>query len=326
VNIAPSRVKWLHRGFSLIVVGLAAYWFATRIDVGEAWAHVRGADFRWFGVGFLVFFLSLPLRALRWRLLLQNAGHKVPLPVLMETIFRAWTVNCAVPGRAGDLYGAYAVNRAEGVDGSRALGTIFTARVLDLLVLVVMIGLMSLLGFREKFPGGAGTAVYAALGLGVVVLAGLLILRRSGALSARLLPARFAGAWERFRTAVFDSFGQLVSLVPLTIVLWLLEGARLWCVLTALDAPRPFAPIMFLALVAAVVTTLPVTPGGLGTVEVLYQQFLPYLGLSSGLAAGAAILDRVINYWFILLAGSIYFMVRGSGMSPTEAGDADERE
>jgi uncharacterized protein (TIRG00374 family) len=92
--------------------------------------------------------------------------------------------------------------------------------------------------------------------------------------------------------------------------LWVLEAFRLWCVLGALDAPRPLGLTAFLALAAAVLTTLPVTPGGLGTVEAFYQQFLPLLGVSANAAASVAILDRSINYWIILVAGGLFFLFK----------------
>ena len=65
---------------------------------------------------------------------------------------------------------------------------------------------------------------------------------------------------------------------------------------------------------AAVLATLPATPGGLGTVEALYQQFLPQIGITASAAASAAILDRIINYWFILIVGGLYFLFRRSSL------------
>ncbi len=301
---------WLHRAFSIAVALLAFYWISTRIDLRQTWRHLLGTNYAWFFLGFGAFYFSLPLRARRWQMLLGNLGTRVPVPGLMSVIFRAWTVNCTIPGRAGDLYGAYVLHAERGLEGTRSLGTIFSARVLDLLTLVVLVALMFVLNFQQPFPAVFGRLVVSALGLGILVTLGLLGLQRLRVPVARLLPRRLVGLYERFMQATFASLRHVPALVLITLALWLLEALRLWCVLGAIGAPRPLAPVTFLALAAAVLTTLPITPGGLGTVEALYQQFLPHLGISASAAASAAILDRIINYWFILVAGALYFVLR----------------
>jgi uncharacterized protein (TIRG00374 family) len=309
-RLSRARAKWLHRAFSVAIALLAFYWVSTRIDLRQTWQHLLDSNYAWFFCGFGAFYLSLPLRAWRWQLLLANLGTRVPLARLMSVIFRAWTVNCALPGRAGDLYGAYVLHAEHGLEGTKTLGTIFSARVLDLLTLIVLVALMFILNFQQQFPPVFGRLIVSALGLGVLVTVGLLGLHKLRGATARLLPQRLVSLYERFLQATFASLRNVPVLVLITLALWLLEAFRLWCVLGAIGAPRPLAPVMFLALAAAVLTTLPITPGGLGTVEALYQQFLPHLGVSASAAASVAILDRIINYWFILVAGALYFIIR----------------
>jgi uncharacterized protein (TIRG00374 family) len=70
--------------------------------------------------------------------------------------------------------------------------------------------------------------------------------------------------------------------------------------------------VAFLALAAAIATTLPFTPGGLGTVEALFAELFPRLGIPTLLTGSAIFLDRFINYWFILIAGLVYFLLNRS--------------
>ena len=58
--------------------------------------------------------------------------------------------------------------------------------------------------------------------------------------------------------------------------------------------------IVFVALSAALVSALPITPSGLGAVEFAIV----------GVAAGIAILDRAIS-WGLMAVGAVAYMVSG---------------
>ncbi len=297
-----------HGLLNAVVAVLALYWVFSRTDWPETWHSLTQSNYWWFLLGFVTFYLTLPLRALRWRILLANVGVEMPLSTLASVIFRAWTINSALPGRAGDLYGAYALKTERDLDPSVTLGTVFCARVLDLLTLVVIVTAVYLLGFRQALPGSFGQLVGLAVGLGIVVVLSVVLLARWPQAARRLIPHRLRDAFTRFSAAAVGSFRQGPLLLAITTMLWALEAVRLWCVMAAVGAMLPFAQVVFLALAAAILSTLPLSPGGLGTIDVLYRQFLPYAGVAPALAGGITILDRIINYWFILVAGGLYFL------------------
>jgi hypothetical protein len=151
--------------------------------------------------------------------------------------------------------------------------------------------------------------VYTGLVLGGVLLLGLVALALLRGRLARRLPERYAIYLENFSHGLFGSLGKLPLLLFSTLALWLLEAARLGCVLAAVGAAAAPDRVAFLALAAAIVTTLPLTPGGLGTVEALFAELFPRLGIAAAVSGSAIFLDRFINYWFILLAGLVYFIV-----------------
>jgi len=290
------------------VAVLALYWVFARTEWPETWQSLTNSNYWWFLSGFGLFYLTLPLRALRWRVLLANVGVEIPLTTLSSVIFRAWTINAVLPGRAGDLYSAYALKTERGLDPAVTLGTVFCARVLDLLTLVVLVTAVYLLGFRHTLPGSFGQLVGVAIGLGLLLVLIVVVLARWPQVAGRLIPSRLRSAFTRFSGAALGSFRKGPLLLGITIMLWGLEAVRLWCVMAAVGAMLPFAQVVFLALAAAILSTLPLSPGGLGTIEVLYRQFLPYVGVAPALAGGITILDRIINYWFILVAGGLYFL------------------
>jgi uncharacterized protein (TIRG00374 family) len=304
----PLKRSRLQMLLSFGIAAVALVYVARNLDVRAVWAGVRAADLRWFLLGFGLFYLSLPLRAWRWQLLLANAGDRVGMGLLTRTVFRAWFVNCALPGRSGDLYSAYLLRSEAGLGLVRTGGTIFTSRVLDLLTLIALLAWIFLAGFRERLAGGVAQLVYTGLILGCVLVLGLVALALLRGRLARRLPTRYAVYLENFSHGLFASMGKLPLLLLSTLALWLLEVARLGCVLAAVGAAASLDRVAFLALAAAIVTTLPLTPGGLGTVEALFTELFPRLGIAAAVSGSAIFLDRFINYWFILLAGLVYFI------------------
>lgn len=303
--------KWMtriQRGLGILIAIAALAWVILRIDLSQTLTAIAASDFRVLLLGFAGFYLTVPLRAVRWRILLLQVEGAVPLGFLMRTIFQAWFVNCSLPGRAGDLYAAYLMRSRCGLSMTRSAATIFTARVLDLSVLFALVAFVFFAYFRHLIPSGVRTLVYSGLVMGVALAAFLLVMVFARGLAIRVLPPRLGYYYDRFVGAFVGSLRRIPTLLALTLALWLLEAVRLSCVLVALGASPPWGWVVFLALAAAVLTTLPITPGGLGTVELFYLEMFPIAGIPTELVGGIILMDRVINYWFILIAGALLFL------------------
>ncbi len=290
------------------MVLIALGWVYFQADWSGTWDGLTHSNYWWFLLGFVSFYISLPLRAWRWKILLANIGQDVPLSSLASIIFRAWTINSALPGRAGDLYSAYALKNERNLDSALTLGTVFSSRVLDLLTLVVLVAAVYFLGFQQVLPGVFGQLVSLAMALGALVALGVFGLAMWPKAAERFIPKRMKEAFARFSGAALGSFRNIPVLLTITTLLWALESVRLWCVMAAVSIMLPIPQVVFLALAAAILSTLPLSPGGLGTIDVLYRQFLPFVGVAPAIAGSITILDRIINYWFILVAGGLFFL------------------
>jgi len=132
------------------------------------------------------------------------------------------------------------------------------------------------------------------------------------------VPARFRGLYDRFLEGTLLSFRwqTLPLLLGQTLVIWLLESLRFYLVLLSLPQRISLGlpVIVFIALSSSLLTTLPITPAGLGAVEAMFVWILP-LFLPAGtadprnLAGAVAMLDRGINFWSILFLGFIAFLL-----------------
>jgi glycosyltransferase 2 family protein len=66
--------------------------------------------------------------------------------------------------------------------------------------------------------------------------------------------------------------------------------------------------VIFIALLSSLLTTLPLTPGGMGVVEGAVTLALG-LFVDHQLAISIALLDRLINYWSLIAGGLVLYLI-----------------
>jgi hypothetical protein len=284
----------------LLLGGIAVAVAISRahLDWSMVWERARHAQPLPFAAAVCVLYLSVGLRTLRWRTLLANAGERCATAPLMGALLASFFVNCVTPGRVGDLYRAYLVRRREGVRGSKVFGTVVVERALDLGVVLVLLL--------------ASTAL--TLGTGAVVLAAaatLLWVMRSSA-GARLvdrLPARVAGLYSGFREGSVGCLGRWPRLLGLSIGVWTLDATRFGLVTIALGVHLGPGQILLVTLVAALLSTVPVLPGGIGAVEGGVAILLTSLAhIAPETALSVALVDRSITYGSVIVTGALAAM------------------
>jgi len=300
---------------SLIAAGVLVAFAVARapINWGEAWRNIRGANPLLYLTALVVFYSTFLIRAVRWRVLLRNAGEDQPALPLVGIIVTSFFVNCVVPAKMGDVYRAYLARVKRGVSAAKALGTVIAERLVDLCVLMGLLLIAGAVVFHRKAPGVlipyviAGTLVCCA-GVGVI----LMMRAGRGQRLLRLLPEAVFHRYESFRIGTVHSLGRFPTLITLTGAVWGLESARLAFVVFSLGYGGLLGPSQFLlvALAAALLTTVPFLPGGLGLVEFgMVTVLVAVGGITKEQALSIAILDRSISYGSLIALGFVVFLV-----------------
>jgi uncharacterized protein (TIRG00374 family) len=123
-----------------------------------------------------------------------------------------------------------------------------------------------------------------------------------------VLPRRLHAHYSRLEHGVVDSFhAGLPLLVAYSVAGWILEGVSLYSVIWAVGAPVSVAGALLVALAASLLTTVPITPSGLGFAETGMVLMLGWLGLDVYTATAVTLLFRVINYWSIVVVGFVLY-------------------
>lgn len=301
-----------------LVAAVALYFFYKRgfdLDFREVWAQMRRANGPLLVLTVIVYYSSFIFRTLRWQTLLGNVGYSrdngIAMPSawgLGEILYLSWFANCVTVARLGDAYRGYMLKRSAGVSFTVTLGTILAERLIDLVVLAGLMAVSIFAAFRGVLPTGAEQALIGGVALAAIGLLGLASLRRLRPIIERIMPERLFRHYNGVESGIVGSLRRIPQLTGYSIAGWLIEGVTLYLTATALGARLSVVGAIVVALVASLLTTIPFTPSGLGFTEAGMVLILKQLGLDDTTAGAVALLNRVVNYWSIVVFGAILYL------------------
>lgn len=321
----PRTAASFALGLGICVVVLTR----MNVEVGEITARLARADPRLFLLALGSYYLTFVVRAYRWRKLLRNVGYlewgRADQPSVLAVariILLSWFANCIVPAKLGDVYRAYLLKqRQAGISWSRTMGTILAERVIDMLLVSGLLGLSVAIIYFQGAALDDTVRFILLLGLlmATAIVVALLSMQRLSGLIRRFVPHRFLAQYDQFQAGTLLAFsrGRMPMIMVYSLVCWGIEASRLYLVCLALGVSVVNWPvILFVALAAALLTTLPITPAGLGFVESAIVGLLLLAG-SNGLIGGidyavatsVAILDRSISYWSLVVVGLVFYVL-----------------
>lgn len=314
-----SKLFRPHTIVSFLVAIAIIFFFVRRLDVdpGEVWRNIRHANIGLYLLALVLYYFAFVARAIRWRWMLRQAGLSpekgFPIPGnrgMLEILLLSWFVNCVVPAKLGDAYRCYLLKRRSKVPISRSLGTILAERLTDLAVLFVMMAVAGTIAFRGHLPSEATRTLWIGsilLVVGAISVVGLWYGRH---IVEGRLPDRFRSQFAQLHDSIFACLRHPWKPLGFSVLIWFADGLRLYLVAKSLRADVSFSVAEFVALMSALLTILPITPAGLGVVEVAMIGVLKLVDVDANLAGSIAFMDRLITYWSLVLIGLILYIRR----------------
>jgi glycosyltransferase 2 family protein len=326
-------MKFSWRSALGILLSAGFLYFAFKgIRFGEVLAHVRDANVALLVLTVVVATCTFPLRARRWRPILDPVAPNLPFAPLFSATVIGMMINNVVPARAGEFARAYALSRSTpAVSFPAAFASLAVDRLFDM---IVMFGLMFLAMLDPAFPSGAEVlnrpvSSYAVGGLALMV--GLtaamyaVVLFPSHVLSLYEMVARRIAPKleERGRAAVVAIItglsvlrtpGRFAAVFAWTVAHWLCNALAFWLGFRAFGISAPFSAALFLQGLIAIGVAAPQMPGFFGVFELFGQVGLGLYGVRSDAALAWAITYHALTYVPITVIGAWYFMRTGMSM------------
>jgi hypothetical protein len=227
-----------------------------------------------------------------------------------------------VPGTAA----AYRLLTESNVPGSTAAFGLAaqgmgSAVVLNLIFWLALLISIPLQGYNPAYGFGALLGV-----LFLAIFAGLVYLLTRGERQASLFVKRVGDRLPFVRTESLTSLLQkvadrmkMLSASPELLTRagiwaaanWLLDAASLWVFLFAFGAHVSPIDVLVAYGLANIIAVIPLTPSGLGVIELTIIAVLKGFGVEAGVAAAGVLSWRLVNFWLpIPFGGASYLSLR----------------
>lgn len=327
----------------LLSVALLA-WTMRDVAFGEVWEILRRSDLMLFLTAATAATLTVPLRARRWRTILDPVEPNLPLGQLWRATAIGVALNNVLPARAGEPARAYALSRENPrVPFPAAFASLAVDRVFDALVLLLlMFGAM----FAPDFPRGtqiAGQSVASWAATGVIGMAGLIIvlylivlfperlLLLFQAFSRRVAPkieARGKQALLAFASGlgVLRNPARFASVLWWTLLHWLLQAFAFWLGFRAVGIEASMAAALFLQGIMAIAVAIPSSPGFFGVFEFVAKSVLAVYHVDPARAVSWAIGYHLLSFVPITVIGGYYFVSLGLRLKELTRSDTPEED
>ena len=294
--------------FGFGVGAFIIYFFLRNFELGEALDTFSKIKIHYFLLALIVYYASLPVRGWRWGQLMRPAGIEIGTKPLTHYYFLSWFANSLLPARIGDIYRAYLLKKNKEVSISMSIGVLFSERIFDLVLVASLVIISG--SYYWGILIGTSAGDYLIFGLMAVML--LLVFFVAAIFGLPFLigfvPEKFKDKIERFRSGLFRSSKHLPMIIISTLVIWLSEALRLYLVLQAFGVDTGFLMALFVSQAALILMAVPISPAGLGIVELLMLKVMASSGLAPELAGAITIADRIISYWSLLAFGAIAYI------------------
>ena len=304
-------------------VGLL-WWVFHDVQWAEVRRHLAESDPLLFGLSIVLATLMFPLRAIRWRPILDPIAPNLPYGPLWRATCIGMMANNILPARAGELVRAFVLTRETNVPFSASFASLVVDRVFDaVVVLLLLVAAM----FHPSFPAGVSRTAYA--GSGALLIAGLAValyaivffpdrLIRLYELFARRVAPRFEERGKALLRSFADGLSVLRHPTRFLIVfgwalaLWLVQGLAFWVGFKSFGIEVSFAAALFVQGLIVIGVAAPSTPGFFGLFEAAAVLGLRLYGVDGNLAGSWALSFHVLSLIPITLIG-LYYLFR-SGM------------
>ncbi len=318
------RTSWRSAIGIAISVALL-YWTLKDVDAGELWHVLRQSNVGWWTLAVLAATSIFPLRAIRWRLILDPVAPGIPLGMLWRSIAVGMMVNNLVPARAGEFARAYALTRETPKVGFAAsFASLAVDRVFDavVLLLLLIIGMFELPAAQDTIVAGQPLSNWVGWGtIGMAVMVGALYM-------VVVFPARIISLYEAFSRRVAPRFeargrdallafaaGLSVLRSPRrfgavlfwTIVHWVMNALAFWFGFKAVGIGVSMFGAFVVQGLLAIGVAAPSSPGFFGVFEAIARISLGMYGIPEDQAVAWGLGYHILTFIPITLVGLYYF-------------------
>jgi uncharacterized protein (TIRG00374 family) len=299
-----------------IVISLVFLYLALRnVSYGNLVISLQKADYLYLIPAILLVLLTMWLRAIRWRYLLEPI-KRVKNHSLFSAVMIGFMANNVLPARIGEFVRAYAVGRKENLSKSLSLATILVERIFDGFTLLAF-----LLGILIFFPvpdwlkkAGISAFVFYAL-----IIVFLVLLKRYKENMLKFLnyilspiSKRLSHKTDEILMSFIAGFDILKGKKQIALILfysfsiWTIYAVLTLLVFISFNFNLPVYAPFLLTVILTFGVMIPSSPGYVGTYQYFCIMGLALWGIKESDALGFSLVYHASQYIPVTSLGLFY--------------------
>ena len=316
--------KFLKIGF-FFLLGIALIWWSLHQIPAEEWTKFTLAlkqSKLWivFPV-FIILGLSHFLRALRWRLIMEPLGYQPSIANTYLAVLIGYLANLAIP-RLGEVLKCTLLAKYEKVPAEKIVGTIVAERAFD----VISLGIVFLMALGLQFnvieagwnqlknqtatpvidSNEGNWKMYLFIGIGILLVALFLILRKRIPTMVTSIKQIFSGIWEGVMSATKLKQQKLFFVYSFGIWFLYLLATYVGLYATA-GTESSFATAISCLAYASIGMIL--TPGGIGAYAYFMAKVLELNGVDYTLGLANGTLQWFSQFLIVIVLGGLSLII-----------------
>lgn len=311
VETARQPIPWIRLIISLLLGGGALWLLLRDLHLAELGPTLLQASPLYVSLGVGVIVLTNLVKVWRWRLLFHPLDKSVSWRAVFHPLMLGQFLNLLIPLRIGEVARIYTFHQESGLGKARALGTLVTEKLLEIIMAAATLLLLLPLAVTPAFVADQAAWFVAVSLVGFLLLA--LLAYKAGPITQwlRRLAGRLPTALERrVVQLVVSGLQGLSALRRPRLVLWLLLLSAFiavlyvvtpWLMFRAFNISLGAVEAILLHLVLMAGLAPPTTPGRV----LVFEAVVAFMLRQFGLTDEALILAFAIMYHLVVILPQI---------------------
>jgi glycosyltransferase 2 family protein len=304
----------------LLRFGLSAaliFFLLRKIDFAQVFQLMKHADGHYLALAAVIFLLCNALLLLRWDLIIKGLDVDVPLRRVVISFFVGLFFNIFLPSSAGGD-----VARTIGLSQhthhkARVITSVVLDRLSGFISLVLICGISMILGYSKVKDSSIPLILGSFLLLLVVLMMVLFsrkafaqvsgIFRRAPHIMRKLMA--LSEAFVLFR----QRYSVIAISIGISVIAQMLSFLMSYYIVKSFHVEVGMIYFLILIPIISLITSLPISLGGLGVRDASSVYFFREIGVKSSAALGLSLMNFVFLTAIGLIGGLIYVLTLYSG-------------
>jgi uncharacterized protein (TIRG00374 family) len=308
------------------------------VGVQQIVANLQSVNVPILALAALMHSFSILLRGIRWKYILSSCGSRISTLNSYGLIYLGWFANGLVPAKVGDVVRVFDIRKENSCPLGKGFASLVIERIFDTVVIVSLVVLSTLFVSRALGYVSSSGWVTLSIVLGVVLASGLavfavLCIKKQDFIAGvfvRLFGSRRAKDMKGFTKDLatsFTGFGSrkriLLLITLLSLAIWLVNFPKFYVVFISMGLYPELTLVAAATFISDAWGMVPITPGGIGSVEIGQTLFVIWIvGITpTALAAAVVLLDRIVSFWIPMLIGGIVSVKKGTSLTFRESNE-----